>query len=512
MKKIQEAIYFKRVDFNDLFYPQDRRLTGSVSPSVFLSGLRRARVTLNDGEIAEIIEAAPKDPQGNIFYKDYQRTLSRLELSKAIHKNEVSSFTIEKVACAVCEFINEVRNPMLTIEDLRFLIRKTWLQVPPDELRQVWDLIPHDKISLSAWAKQNSVPVPSFIIPKRVESQPSHPSILKKLREIAVTYGNQMLIQAFTAKEVLFMEDLVKLLEKFRVVTGREEFDEFRQWAIDNEIMKKYGNVLGFSSQAISQYFAGLVTVEKQYFESDLPVLNQILAKVIRGFVSDKLLALKKCLIPFVNRDYIEEIRLREVFTSVIPEFTNENISLIVNSLKFTIAPFNEVPFRQINIPELISLFDNSDFSILPSAVQVPLPPPLPSPATSTISESFLVKPRDYTWEKSIISKVFQVSQPLLANFRINDYNQSGALTLEVFHYALKKSLGWLGDEEIFFIVGLALRECGCIDEQRSFNMKKDLRSYHEGQSISAAWFPEGDQYNISYIYFFVVLEKLSAD
>ena len=510
MNKLQEAVYFKRIDFSDLFYPQDRRLTGAVSKPIFSSGLKRARVTLNDLEISEILEKAPTDPQGNILYKDFQRSLARQELVRSIYKRELDSFAVEKVASAVSQYISDFPGISMKIEDLHAMLRMTWLDISPDELRQVWDLVPHDRNSLAAWAKQHALPVGSFQIPRIQESKPAYPQILAKLREIAVVYGNTLLIQSFNAKEVLFREDLLKLLERFRVVTSREEFDEFREWAINHEIMKRYGSELGFNSRAISQYFEGLEVVEQQFYERDVSVLQQVVSKTVRNFVRDKLYALKKCLQPFMSHNHIEEIRLREVLRSVIPTLTNENISLIINSLKFTIPANSAFPFRQINITEFIALFDNSEFSILPTAVEVPLPLAAALPASHSISESFLVKPRDYNWEKTLISRVCEVHQPLLANMRINDYNSSGGVSLEVFHYTLRKSLEWLTDEEVFFLTELGIRECGCIDVQRTEDIRRNINKHRESETISAAWYPDGEQYNISYIYFFVVLERLA--
>ena len=108
------------------------------------------------------------------------------------------------------------------------------------------------------------------------------------------------------------------------------------------------------------------------------------------------------------------------------------------------------------------------------------------------------------------MSNVFKVHKPLLANLRINDYNSQGFLTLEMFHYTLKKSLEWLSNEEINFLINFAIRECGCIDTARTETTKNNLENYRNSESISAVWFPEGEQYNISYLYFILVLSKHS--
>jgi len=127
------------------------------------------------------------------------------------------------------------------------------------------------------------------------------------------------------------------------------------------------------------------------------------------------------------------------------------------------------------------------------------------------IQETFKVKPRGYLWERELIEKVFEVKEPLLANFRLNDWNQSGAMTLETFHYTLGKSLPWLSDEEIYFLVELGLRESGSIDERRTQLSREQPERFRMKGSISNAWFPDGEQYNVSYLYFLVVLERLRA-
>ena len=514
MNKLQEAIYFKRVDFSDLFYPQDRRLTGIVSKDAFSNGIKRTRIVLNAQEINEIILAAPKDPQDNIYYKDFQRQLARKELTRTMHKQEINSYTMEKIACAVNEYINKINTQLLTFNDLQRIVRSTWLNISPDELRHAWDILPHDKLSLEKWAKQTSVSVDSFKIPEISKRKEEVPRIMSKLKEIALVYGSSMLIQCFRAKQILYKDDLLSLLEKFRVLNSVEEFNELREWGIDKEIVKRYGNELAFDSETLCQYFIDLDFVEKQTFEYGKPVLDQLVSKTINNIILDKLQSLKKCLKSFTNRDYIEEIRLREVLKSVFPEFTNENISLLINSLRFTILPNREIPFRQINLPEFMSLFDNSEVLIQANSITAAkaLPSSNKIETFPSISETFLIKPRDYSWEKALISKVYEVYKPLLANFRLSDTSNIGALTLEAFHFVLKKSLEWLNNEEIYFLVELGIRECGSIDVTRTENIQKDLKKYQESETISAAWYPEGDQYSISYMYFIVVLEKLSHD
>lgn len=281
--------------------------------------------------------------------------------------------------------------------------------------------------------------------------------------------------------------------------------------------MKLVGIELGFNSNMLCSYFFGVDFIQKEVFEPDTPVFTQVISKTFSSIMLERLQSLKKCFLPYSNNDYIEEIRLREVLKSSIPSLTNENISLIINSLSFTIPASKDIPFRQIKISEFMSIFDNSDFSVIKieNPIKVPnvniIPSnPIVNTETSPICETFIVKPRDYNWEKRVISKVYRVHGPLLANFRLSDFNKSGSLTLEVFHYTLRKSMEWLSDEEIYFLVDLGIREAGCIDTKRTEDVLKNYSQYSESKSISYAWFPSGEQYNISYTYFVLVLEKLS--
>ena len=137
MNKLQEAVYFKRIDFNDALYTADRRLTGAVDFNVFANALKNSRITLSTKEIQEILQAAPKDAQGKILYKDFQRQLARKELVRSIHNQEVSSFITEKIATAVNEFIKDFSGMILNINDFFSIIRKSWIVVSPDEIRQV---------------------------------------------------------------------------------------------------------------------------------------------------------------------------------------------------------------------------------------------------------------------------------------------------------------------------------------------------------------------------------------
>ena len=110
-------------------------------------------------------------------------------------------------------------------------------------------------------------------------------------------YGNKFLTQAIKSKEVLFRLDLLSLLEKFRISYTREEFDEFREWAIDNEIMKRQNNDLGMVSELLCEYFLGIDSAETDVYHSEAPVLDQLLEKTLQSMVLDKLQAIKKCLL-----------------------------------------------------------------------------------------------------------------------------------------------------------------------------------------------------------------------
>jgi hypothetical protein len=504
MKKLQEAIYLNQVDLNDLFCSRDKRGFGFVSLSDFEKVLRLAPITLTQNELEEIKSSILKDSNNNINYKELQLSLSRPPSQKPSTSSD--SFINEKIACALNEFLMQVPSNLLTFDDFRKIMRKTWLTIPLQDLRKVWEVLPHDKFILASWAKKHSVPVETFEI-TQVESETKEtlPKILSLLKEIAIFYGNSFLLAALKVKDWVTQEEFRKLLQKFRVSFHQQDFDEFRIWAVEKGLMKD----LKVNTGILSLYFVGVDFVEKQNFSSDRPVVDQVLQRTFFEIIREKLMNLKKCLQPFIQNDYVEEIRLREVLKVLVPSLTNENVSLFLNSLRFSLQPSFSSPFRQINVPEFLNLFDpNQEISIPPN--EKPLKNDLPRTfeSFSTVQETFKVHPRDYLWEKQIISQVFAVSQPLLCNFRIYDWNHSGALTLETFHFVLVKSLNWLDNEKINFLVDLALRECGSIDDSRTLMMRgKDFEEFRE--SISKAWFPDGEQFNISYVYFLVVLERL---
>lgn len=457
----------------------------------------------------------PEEQKKNSLQRDLQRTMAWQQPNRSVRRTEVSNYAIEKVASAVNMYIREFNGMFLTFDDLKAMIRKTWLEISPIELRDVWEIIPHSKASLIEWAKEFSVPVDSFNIPQTESRKAEMPIIMVKLKEVAINYGNKFLIQTLKSRQLLYKEELLQLFERFQITNYKEDFDEFRSWAIYNSVMKRYGAELAIETEALCPYFQGVDFVEKQDFSPHEPVISQLISRTLTSLATQNFQQLKKSLLQYSHNDYIEEIHLRETFKYSLPSITNENLSLFINSLKLTIPASLQVPFRQINLPEFFSLFDNSPVTVLsrPNTKEKEDDKKINDDKKQYwICENFCVKYRDYNWEKDLIRKTFDVSVPLLANFRINDYNKSGALTLEVFHYTLKKSLPWMSDEEIFFLVDLGIRESGSIDERRTSDIKLDIESYKVSQTISAAWFPTGEQYNISYLYFIIVLERLSKD
>ena len=107
----------------------------------------------------------------------------------------------------------------------------------------------------------------------------------------------------------------------------------------------------------LSLYFTGVDYVQKQTFSEDTPVMTQVIQSAFTSIVKEKLINIKHCLEPFSQNDYVEEIRLREILKDLLPNLTNENISLIINSLRFNLPPTISLPFRQINLPEFFSIF-----------------------------------------------------------------------------------------------------------------------------------------------------------
>lgn len=511
MKKIQEAIYFNRLDLNELFWAKDKRGLGYISLKDFVQGLKLAPITWNAGDLDEIVENVPKDPSNNVYYKDFQKTLNRSYAHSTIQQPKQEAWEYEKVACALNEYLMDVPHTIITFDDFRIIIRKTWLNIPIQKLHEIWDVLPHDKYTLIQWAKQHCVPINSFSIPQATEALETLPKLVVRLKEIALIYGNKLLIDGLKSKDWLSKEEFLRLLDKFRVPKDQTELDEFREWAINKGVMKAVGKDLFCNGHVLSLYFTGIDFVEPQNFQSDQPIMFQVVQNMLISIVREKLLTIRKCLEPFSNKDYVEEIRLREVLKVILPSLTNENISLFINSLQLTLPPSITIPFRQINIPEFLNLFDPNYEIVIPV---------LEKPAETVnegirnsenywIQETFKVRPRDYSWEKQVLRRVFEVKEPLLCNFRLNDWNHSGAMTLETFHYTLGKSLQWLNDEEIYFLVDLAVRECGSIDETRTLMAREQPDRFRVQGSISNAWFPNGEQFNVSYLYFLVVIEKL---
>lgn len=513
MKKIQEAIYFNRLDLNELFWAKDKRGLGYISLKDFVQGLKLAPITWNTGDLDEIVEKVPKDPSNNVYYKDFQKSLNSAYAQSAIQQPKQETWEYEKVACALNEYLIQVPHTNITFDDFRIMIRKTWLNIPIQKLHQIWDVIPHDKFTLIQWAKQHSVPVNSFNIPEAIEALEALPKLVTRLKEIALVYGNRLLIEGLKSKDWLNKEEFLRILDKFRIPKDQSELDEFREWAIKKGIMKAVGSELFYNGHVLSLYFTGVDFVEQQKYEADIPIMYQVVQSMLISIIREKLLAIRKCLEPFTNKDYVEEIRLREVLKIILPSLTNENISLFINSLRLTLPPSSTIPFRQINIPEFLNLFDpNNEVTIpmLEKPAEI-MNETIRNPENLFIQETFRVRPRDYSWEKQLLRRVFEVKEPLLCNFRLNDWNQSGAMTLETFHYTLGKSLQWLNDEEIYFLVDLAVRECGSIDETRTLLAREQPDRFRVKGSISNAWYPDGEQFNISYLYFLVVIEKLIA-
>lgn len=212
MNKLHEEIYFKKTDLNDLFYPQDRRLTGLISDQIFVNGLKSLKINLNTQEIQEILSAVPKDSNGKIYYKDFQRQLVKTPFKKQQPTQKFKNFVVEKIACAVNQYIDEIKNNNFTIQDLQKILEKTWLVVSPEEIIQAWDIMPHDKKALKAWADQYSVPIETFELPKVKKTKEQLPDILSRLKNIGLEYGNKFLIEALSSKEVLYKKDFINIL------------------------------------------------------------------------------------------------------------------------------------------------------------------------------------------------------------------------------------------------------------------------------------------------------------
>ena len=73
-------------------------------------------------------------------------------------------------------------------------------------------------------------------------------------------------------------------------------------------------------------------------------------------------------------------------------------MSLIVNSLRFTIPPSKDIFFRQIYVPEFMSLFDKTDFALVPKIIireDKKIEEKKEESKPCHICETFLVKPRD---------------------------------------------------------------------------------------------------------------------
>ena len=514
MKKLQEAIYFKRVDLNELFWSTDKRGIGFINLSEFERVLKLAPITWNPGDIDEIKSLVEKDANNSINYRELQTQMSKTKnnIPNRSNQNKEEEWVFEKVACALNEFLIQIPSTTITFDDFRMIIRKSWLTIPIKQLREIWDVLPHDKFTLVAWAKDHGVPITSFNLPdiQNQDQKESLPIIMTRLKEISLTYGNSLLLSALKAKDWMTKDEFLKLLDKFRVSRNSFEFDEFRLWAVEKGLMRGSAGELKTNSSMLSLYFTGVDYVQKQTFSGDTPIMTQVIQSAFTSIVKEKLINIKHCLEPFSQNDYVEEIRLREILKALLPNLTNENISLIINSLRFNLPATSLLPFRQVNLPEFFSIFDpDSEINIPPTEKPVVEAVITRKDEVSVlVQESFKVKPRDYSWEQGLISQVFQVSDALLCNFRINDWNRSGALTLETFHYTLVKSLTWLDTEQINFLIDLAIRECGSIDEARTAKAKYYPESVPP-ESISRALFPNGEQFNISYVYFLIVLEKL---
>lgn len=129
--------------------------------------------------------------------------------------------------------------------------------------------------------------------------------------------------------------------------------------------MKLYDIELGMDSQMLLAYFYDIeVSAANNDPLTENSFLSQALKKALNEIVTERLFSLRQALEAGASNNYIEEIRLREVLAYSLPSLSNENISLIVNSLKYSLLPSMENPFKRIYIPEFIGLLNNSDFEL----------------------------------------------------------------------------------------------------------------------------------------------------
>ena len=211
MRKIQEAVYFNRLDLNELFWAKDKRGLGYLSLQDFIQGLKLAPITWNPGDLDEIASNVPKDPSNNVYYKEFQKTLSKSHIQSTIEKPKQESWVYEKVACALNEYLSQVPHNILSFDDFRIIIRKTWLNIPIQQLHEIWDVLPHDKYTLIGWAKSHCVPIKSFNIPEVSNGMESLPILVVRMKEIALIYGNKVLLEGLKSKEWLSKEDFLRI-------------------------------------------------------------------------------------------------------------------------------------------------------------------------------------------------------------------------------------------------------------------------------------------------------------
>ncbi|CAG9318745.1 unnamed protein product [Blepharisma stoltei] len=512
MEKLRESVYFRRTDLVDECYKYDKGGTGNVTREQFTQALKLSRLKFSEKEIQEIALLAPKDPAGKIKYRDFQKTMQSQQNNRNPEIYSEESYPDKvKVAHALKDQIELVTEPEVSEAMFVSFIRRTWIRIEPHRLREIWSQIPHRTSELKKWVERYVLnDLPDAVLPPDNSTNIANlPIILTKLRNIATLYGVDIVMQSVKAKSVLFREDLWEIVRKFKLGATNEEFDKFREWAIQQGLMKLYDIELGMDSTGLAEYFSDIEVLSTQEdLQGNSPALTQILKKAVGEMITERLLNVKRALEANGDNHYIEEIRLREVLAYSLPQLSNENISLIINSLKYTILPSYENPFRRIYIPELMSLINGSDYELSfkkkeETKIDIEEQKPIDF-------GNFVVKPKDWNWEIGVLRKIYCRYRELIANLKIADWEKKGFLTLEQFHWALKVSMDWLTDEEIFFLVGYAIREAGCLDEKRTGDARRDLYEYQTTSvTISRAMFPEGEQYNISYLYFMVSIERL---
>lgn len=523
LEKLKAMIHLESLDMVKLLGRYDTKLSGTVTQQSFLNVMRASGLT--DKEAYDVIQSASRTGVGDIYYRELALKLEKEPLKRSrVRLQEASN--IEALRVKAANLLAREYLPPGQIDQVTFdnMLRRGGM--PEDERISVWASLvkPITSTELAPWIQRYSSKY--FMTPQEMQGLSTHPvrfpEVLVRLRADVRSIGLLNVAGIFYTQPSFTQEQMREILLKLRLVKSPDEFSRFMEWCINERIVTSVRSELVVICERLLDCVKDCDISEETASTGERSRLDTALDRIYREVLGDKLSQFRKAVEVCSVDQYVDEYNLRHVIAGVFPVLQANEVSLLLSSIPHVLPPEISEPHRRFYVLDVYDLIAQAQIprgplKLPPEAFVAKSPaedvkdaevPPAPLPISQVCLER-----RDWQWEAAIIKKLGGVDlSALLRNFSNIEVEGTGQLSLERFHWVLVKSLPFMSQDEIFFIVHFAVQLHGKPNSMRTQAAQAQLGDFlAASHTISARLFPDGTQYDISYGIFLLEIEKLAS-